>query len=140
MVARTVLGETDGYKSAGGYLDFRQSVISGAILAGVSRKDERGFYVEGGPSLFRVALEHTEEPGGPTVTAIRLGAIAALGFVVPLDRRYFFDLQGQWCVTAPVTMGPVDVPGSYGSSRGTLPRTGVNFTHGVLTLGIARRF
>jgi len=142
MVARTVLGETHGYKETapGGFLFLKQSVITCAVLAGVGGRDDRGLYIASGPSVFRVALEHTEMPGGPTVAAIRLGAIAALGFVVPLDRRYFLDLQGRCCITGPVKMGPVDVPGSYGSSRGTLPRTGVNFTHGVLALGIARRF
>jgi hypothetical protein len=141
MVSYTTLGETTGYRigsldTLGGYLILRQSVSACALQVGVGRRDDLGLYLVGGPSVFRVMLKEPDLPGGPTMTATSVGAIAALGFMFPLGLhpRLFLDAQAQCCLVAPVNMGPTSTP-----LVGELPRTRVNFTHGVASIGLGVR-
>ena len=143
VMGRTRLGETTGWKAGPGFGDhisLRQSVNSYAIMAEVNTEADGGVWAAVGPALHHVALEHTEFPGGPAVTATRLGAILATGVVLPARRRFFFELQGQYRLVGTVEMGPIDVARSTGGLAGTLPRTGVNFGHAMFSLGLGVRF
>ncbi len=137
------LGQTYGYKAGplfGNYLFLRQSVSSYAIMAGINPGADGGVWAAAGPALHRVALEHEESQGGPTVTATRLGAVVAMGLVLPARNRIFVDFQGQYRLVGTVGMGPIDVPGTSGGIVGTVPRTEVNFNHAMLSLGLGVRF
>lgn len=140
-MGRITLGETHGYK-ADGFGDFiflRQRASTYAIMAGINAQDGGGLWVAAGPAFHRVALEHIELPRGPAVTANRLGAVVALGLVLPPRKRFFVELQGQYRLVGTVDLGPIDVASIGEGIGGTLPRTGVNFNHGVLLLGLGVR-
>jgi hypothetical protein len=135
LIARTPLGETRGLKEGIGYSYIKQSAITCAFLVGKGGRRDRGWYVAGGPAVYRVTLQHSLRPDGPCVSTTTIGASATLGEVYPLNRRFFLDVHGQCFLAVPVKMGPLDIP--YLSA--TLPRTSVNFTHGVLALGVGVR-
>ena len=137
------LGQTHGYKAGqgfgGGYVFLKQSVSTYAIMAGINAQHDAGPWVAAGPALHGVALEHMESAGGPAVTANRLGAVVALGVVFPPRKQFFVELQGQYRLVGTVDLGPIDVARTGGGTAGTLPRTGVNFNHWVLLLGVGAR-
>jgi hypothetical protein len=145
MVSHVDLDETRGFtfgQTLGnwGWIDLRQSVSTYAIMAGINREADGGFWVAGGPALYRVALERTGAFGGPDITANRLGAVAGLGFVLSVRKRFFAELQGQYRLVGSADVGPIDVAGIVGDSiAGTLPRTKVNFSHSVLLIGLGVR-
>lgn len=145
VVSHVDLGETHGFtfgQTSGnwGWIDLKQSVSTYAIMAGINREADGGFWVAGGPALYRVALERTGAFGGPDITANRLGAVVGLGCVLPARKRFFAELQGQYRLVGSADAGPIDVAGIVRDSiAGTLPRTKVNFSHGALLIGLGVR-
>jgi hypothetical protein len=143
VMGRCNLGETRGFTSesgdwAGGNINLEQSVSTFTIMAGVNREADGGFWVAGGPALYRVALEDGLS-GVTHLTANRLGAVVGLGFVLPVRKRFTVELQSQYRLVGSVDVGPIDVGYAGHPPAGTLPRTKVHFDHGVLLLGLGVR-
>jgi hypothetical protein len=139
VVGRSSLGETHGFTLDGswGWIDLKQSVSTYAIMAGINEADG-GFWVAGGPGLYRVTLAD-DLSGRPDITADRLGAVVGLGFLLPVRKRFLVELQSQYRLVGSAVVGPIDVGFVGHPPAGTLPRTRVNFDHGVLLLGLGVR-
>lgn len=140
LLSRSMLSVTTGYRNGapdvqGGYLILEQSVVSAGLLLGTEVKEERGFYVAGGPSVFRVKLEDPEFHDTARFAATTLGVIGTAGFVAaPSGEWYFVELQGQIFLMPTVVMKPTST-----QYVGPLPRAHVNFSHGTVTLGVGLR-
>lgn len=129
LMGSVTLGETLGYDAdANASVILKQSVTTYAIMGGIETDD--GPWIAAGPAVYRVALERI---------SLRLGAVLAAGLVLPARKRFFVEFQGQFRLVGTVDLGPINVDGIGGGSAGTLPRTGVNFNHSVVLLGVGFR-